>query len=343
MNFFQLSKNKSFIIAEVGVNHNGDENLAIKMTESAIESGADCVKFQTFKAENLILKDAPKAKYQLLNTPKSESQFQMLKKLELKKNTYLKLKKICEQKNVLFLSTPYSFEDVDFLSKIKVKAFKLASIHTFEPHFIKYVAKKNKPIFFSSGMASYKDVQLAIKTFKYYSKKKEFALMQCNSNYPSKIEDSNLNVLLEYKKISKIVGYSDHTANNLSAIVALSLGARVFEKHFTIDKRLCGPDQSSSYNVNEFKKYIKDLRDTEKILGNKIKKITKSEKLNFFAMRRTLVAKTDIKKGTQINEKDIALKRPLLGLKPNEIKKIIGKKTKYNLLKDTVFRINDFN
>lgn len=345
MNFFRKSKNnnKSFIIAEVGVNHNGNENLAIKMTESAIKSGADCVKFQTFKAENLILKNAPKANYQLLNTPKNETQFQMLKKLELKKNTYLKLKKICEHKNILFLSTPYSFEDVDFLSKINVKAFKLASIHTFEPHFIKYVAKKNKPIFFSSGMANFKDVQLAIKTFKKNSKNKKFVLMQCNTNYPSKIEESNLNVLLEYKKFSKIIGYSDHTKDNLSAIVAYSLGARVFEKHFTIDKKLKGPDQSSSYNINEFKKYVNDIRKAEKSLGDKNKKITKSEKLNFFAMRRTLVITNDIQKGTTINESHITLKRPLLGLEPNKINCIVGKKTKRYLSKDTVVKLNDFD
>lgn len=343
MNLFKKhKKNRSFIIAEVGVNHNGKEDLAIKMTEAAIKSGADCVKFQTFKAENLILKNAPKAEYQLLNTPKKESQFQMLKKLELEEKTYIKLKKICEFNNVLFLSTPYSFEDVDFLLKIKVKAFKLASIHTFEPHFIKYVAKKNKPIFFSSGMANSQDVSLAIKTFKKYSRNKKFVLMQCNTNYPSKIEESNLNVLSEYKKISKIIGYSDHTKSNLSAVVAYSLGARVFEKHFTINKKLSGPDQSSSYDINQFKKYVEDIRNAEKSLGDKNKKITKSEKLNFFAMRRTLVAKNNIKKDTLINENHIALKRPLVGLDPAQINNIIGKKTKRYLPKDTVIKINDF-
>jgi N-acetylneuraminate synthase/N,N'-diacetyllegionaminate synthase len=200
------SKGKVFVIAEIGVNHNGKIDLAKKLIIKAAEAGADCVKFQTFSANNLVNKKAIKAPYQIKNTNRKENQYEMLKKLELKRKHYPELIKLCKKKRLVFMSTPYNFDDVDFLHKIRVSAFKLSSMHLPETEFIKYVAKKNKPIIMSTGMGTVEEISTAINTMR-KTKNKKLVLMQCTTNYPAKLKDSNLLVLPQLKKNSIVAPF----------------------------------------------------------------------------------------------------------------------------------------
>ena len=328
--------NSVFIIAEAGVNHNGDLNLARQLVIEAKRCGADCVKFQTFKAERVVTKDAPKAKYQMKTTDSDESQIDMLKKCELKKEYYQELMELCKKENIIFLSTPYNIEDVDFLDSFDVPAFKLASIHAVEPYFINYVAKKGKPIILSTGMATLSEVAQAVQTIR-ETGNEDFVLLQCTTNYPSRHEDANLQAMETMRdSFDVIVGYSDHTEDDTACIAAIALGAKVIEKHFTIDKTLLGPDHSSSADSNEFSDLVKNIINTEKVLGSNKKEPCEIEKKNAIGMRRSLVAKTDIAKGEVITENLLTFKRPATGISPNEIGKIVGKKTAVAIQMDTI-------
>jgi len=326
-------KNKAFIIAEIGVNHNGKLKIAKKLIDKAILCGADCVKFQTFKAEYVANKKTKLANYQIKNKVKERNQFDMLKKLELSEQVFKKLYLYCKKKKIEFLSTPVSFSDVDFLNRLGVNAFKLASMHASEPEFINYVASKNKPIIASTGMCNIEEVKTMIKIFK-KSKNNKICILQCTSNYPSKIEESNINVLNEYKKFGYNIGYSDHTTNSISAIVALSLGAKVFEKHFTLNKSMKGPDHKASLNPNELKKYIEDIRLAEKSLGNSAKMPTKSELNTRILARRSLATAKKIKKGQKLSIDYIKFIRPATGIKVKKLKSVLNKRVLKDLEKD---------
>ena len=338
----KIGKNyPTFIIAEVGVNHNGDLELAKKLIKEAARCGADCVKFQTFKAEKLVLNNAPKANYQLQTTPNNESQLEMLKKLEMNYDKYFEIIKCCENEGVLFLSTPYNIEDVDFLEKLGVPAYKLASLHAAEPWFARYVAKKNKPIFLSTGMASLSEIEMTVQSIKETGNDK-LIILQCTTNYPSKIEDTNLLAMITMEeKFNNIIGYSDHTEEDIACIASVALGARVIEKHFTLDKSLPGPDHTTSYTPIEFQNLVKNIRDTEKSLGSSIKQPCDIEKINMKSMRRSVVAKYNIEKGVKIIDSMIALKRPSTGISPIDLDKILGKKTKNKIFKDQMFKWHD--
>ena len=212
----------------------------------------------------------------------------MLKNLELEKNFYPRLIRICKKLKIEFLSTPYNFEDVEFLHKLKVNAYKFSSMHLTETKFIEYVCKKKKPVILSTGMSQTSEIKEAIKTVR-KSKNKQLILLQCTTNYPSKIEDSNILCLKSFKKKFKcIIGYSDHTTSNISAITAIALGAKVIEKHFTLDKKLRGPDHICSYNPKEFRSYVHDIRAAEVSLGEEKKKLSPIEKKNVKIMRRSI-------------------------------------------------------
>lgn len=320
-----------FIIAEAGVNHNGDLNIAKELVKQAKLSGADCVKFQTFKAERLITKNAPKADYQNKTTDPRESQFDMLKKIELPKEMHLELIQYCNELDILFMSTAYNVEDVDFLDELEVDAFKLASISAAEPSFVKYTAKKNKPIILSTGMATMSEIDEAVRACRDVENL-DLILLQCTTNYPSKSEDSNILAMDTIKKAFEIeVGYSDHTKSDISCIAAVALGAKVIEKHFTIDKSLPGPDHSSSLTPDEFKRLVKNIRETEQCLGSRIKTPTDIEIINSIGMRRSIVVKKPIKKGITITEDFLTFKRPADGIKPSMIDYFLGKKANKNL------------
>lgn len=334
---------KTYIIAEAGVNHNGDIKIAHKLIEEAKKAGADCVKFQTFKAENLVTKNSPKAKYQLKVTDNKESQFDMLKSLELNYNDYKELIKHCKKLNIDFMSTPYSFEDVDFLMKLNVDSFKIASGQLTELPFLEYVSKNKKPIFLSTGMSSMSEVEAAVEIITKNSNSK-LVIFQCTTNYPSKISEANINVIDSFKSIPNIkVGYSDHVINNYACYAAVSKGVYAIEKHFTIDKLLPGPDHSCSLNPEQFEDLVYGIRQIEKSLGSFTKVPTKMESENILGMKRSLVYKKSIKKGTKLTLKHFSFKRPMNGLIPNNIEYFIGKQLNKNVSEDQLANFNDIS
>ena len=285
---------KVFIIAEAGVNHNGQLDLAFQLVDKAVEIGADCVKFQTFKTENIVTKTSPKANYQMLVTDKSESQFDMLKKLELQKEDFKKIKAYCSQKGIQFLSTPYNAEDADLLNELGVEAFKIASGQLVELPFLKHVARFGKQMIISTGMANLSEVFAAVQAIRSVGNN-DIIVLQCNTDYPSKIEETNIKAMLTMRdSIGVRVGYSDHVPNNYACYAAVALGAEVIEKHFTLDKNMEGPDHSCSLEPIEFKELIQGVRNVEKCLGTGIKTPSQSEKNNTYGMRRSLVARKHI-------------------------------------------------
>lgn len=338
----KISENsRTFIIAEAGVNHNGDINLALKLIKAAKRAGADCVKFQTFCADNLVTEQAPKAKYQLKTTNPHESQKEMLRKLELPFNDYLKLIRYAEEEDIIFLSTPYNFEDVDFLKKLKVAAYKLASMHLVELPMVEYTAKKQKPVFLSTGMSTMNEIVKASQVF-IETGNKNLILLQCTTNYPAKFSDANLRTMHQIsKKTGAMVGYSDHTEGIEACVLAVAAGACVTEKHFTLDKNLPGPDQSSSASPDEFTEMAARIRQAEIILGFSNKTISSDEKRNIIGMRRSIATKFFIPRGTIITKKNVGFKRPAAGLSPNLLGKILGRKAKKDIPADTLLNRND--
>lgn len=332
-----------FIIAEIGVNHNGSLKLAKKLIDLAKLNKAHCVKFQTYNPKNLVSNNAKKAPYQIKNTKqKKESQFDMLKKLQLSYPDHLELVRYCKIKKMIFLSTPYNFEDVDLLERLNVPAFKLASMHLTELSFIEYVAKKRKPVILSTGMSDIKQIKEAVIILKRYLNNK-FILMQCTTDYPAKINEANINVLKEFKKLFKChLGYSDHTESNVSAISAISLGAVAIEKHITLNKRLPGPDHKCSLNPKEFSNYTKDILAAKISLGSSKKKISLNEKKNVKFMRRSIYSKEYIKKGKKISLSDLEFKRPENGIPSSKAKNILGAVATKDIFSNTLLNKNFF-
>ena len=331
-----MQRKKVYIIAEAGVNHNGRLDMAYRLIDKAKEIGADCVKFQTFKAAQIVTATSPKAQYQLQVTDAGESQYDMLKKLELQKEDFKKLKDYCLVLKIDFMSTPYNFEDADLLNEIGVDTFKIASGQVAEIPFLKYVASFQKRMIVSTGMATLQEVEEAVKAIQ-GTGNFNIVILQCNTDYPSKIEDTNLLAMLSMRDALKVeVGYSCHVPNNYACFAAVALGAQMIEKHFTLDKTLPGPDHSCSLEPHAFKELIEGIRNVEKCLGNGIKSPSESEQKNTYGMRRSLVARTDLKKGTILRAEHIAFKRPMNGLSPN-YEQILGTKLKTDMLADEPF------
>lgn len=317
---------KTYIIAEVGVNHNGDISIARDLIKKAKESGADCVKFQTFKASQIVTKSAPKAKYQLKVTDSKESQFEMLKKLELDFEAYLDLIKYCKEIEIDFLSTPYNIEDLNFLENLGVNSYKIASGQLTEIPFIKSVAKKGKKMLLSTGMGTLSDVFDAVEAIRSEGNN-DIIVLQCTTNYPSKIEDANILAMNTIKEACGVkVGYSDHVANNFACYAAVALGAELIEKHFTLDKNMEGPDHSCSLTPSEFNEMVSGIRNIEMSLGSKIKRPSQIEVENSFGMKRGMVLIKEIEAGTLLTEEHIGFKRPLKGIPINMLSVVLGKK-----------------
>lgn len=318
-------RSKVYIIAEAGVNHNGDIDIALKLIDAAKNAGADCVKFQTFKAEQIVTQHSPKAKYQLEVTDQKESQFEMLKKLELKTDDYKILLQRCKDKKIDFLSTPYNKEDVDFLVSLGVDGFKIASGQLTELPFLRYSASKGKKMIISTGMATMADVFNAVEAIRSVGND-NIVVLQCTTNYPSRIEDTNLLAMISMKDACKVrVGYSDHVENNYACLAAVALGAEIIEKHFTLDKNMEGPDHSSSLTKAEFEVLVNGIRNIERCLGSGLKIPSSREVENTYGMKRSLVVIKDVEKGSVISEELIGFKRPSNGLPVNYLDGIIGK------------------
>lgn len=338
-NKFVGENHPSFIITEAGVNHNGDITLAKKLVDVAVNASADAVKFQTFKSENLIVSDANSPDYVNRNLGKKIKQLEIIKKYELKYSDFEKLKKYCDTKNIIFLSTPHSFDAIDFLEDL-VSAYKFGSGDITNIPALEHAAKKGKPLILGTGMSTMKEVKTAIDAIKSIGNK-QIVTLHCTTNYPSLLDEVNLNAMMSMKKELKcLVGYSDHTSSILVPSIAVALGATIIEKHFTIDKKLPGPDHKASLEPEELKNMIKQIRETERILGSFEKKPTLSEQKIMDLVRKSIVAEEEIEKGTKINEKMLGFKRPGTGLKPSDLDKIIGKKAKKTIVKDEILKID---
>ncbi|MCR4335259.1 MAG: N-acetylneuraminate synthase [archaeon] len=332
---------RAFIIAEAGVNHNGSFRIAKKLVDEAVVAGVDAIKFQTFSADRLVTIDAPKADYQKKNTHNSASQYSMLKKLELSEKNQTALKKYCDSKKIIFLSTPHSgIEDVDFLSNLNVEAFKISSADLTNIPLIEYAAKKRKPIILSTGMSSFEEISKAVNAIRKRGNK-QIILLQCTTSYPCPPEDVNLLAMKTMEKKFKLhIGFSDHTTGLLAAQLAVAMGAKVIEKHFTLDKNMPGPDHCASINPKQLSEFVLGIRLVEKILGSEKKTVLQSEKSNLKTIRKGIYVAQSILKGTKITRKMLCIKRPFAGLLPEKIVSIIGKKAVKNLEKDTPLKKN---
>ena len=339
--FLSLYK-KPFIIAEAGVNHNGDLENALRLVDIAKNSGADAIKFQNFKSKKVVSESLSKAVYQRENTQNKDNMITMLKNLELSNLHFEKIKKYCDKKKIIFFSTPANIEDLKFLQKLNVKLFKMASYQIIEFDLLNKYISLNKPLIISNGMATEAETENLISYIISKNFLKYISLMHCVTNYPAKAEDYNLNYLSTIKNYGCKVGLSDHTENDDLALIAVSLGADIVEKHFTIDKSMEGPDHKCSYEPHELKKYIGKLKNVQKILGKNKKIINFNEKNNIFYMRRSYHAAKDIRKGDIITRDKIQLLRPYSGVKPFDLKKILKKRIKKNVKRNQKLLLSYF-
>lgn len=332
-----------FIIAEAGVNHNGDVGLARKLIDTAKESGADAVKFQTYKAEEIATRNAEKAGYQRETTGAHESQFEMLKHLELSQRDFRGLFDYARKKGIIFLSTPFDAESVDFLEGLGVPAFKVGSGEVTNFPLLKHIAQKKKPIILSTGMATLEEVKKALDIIK-EAGEEETVLLHCVSSYPAKIEDMNLKAMATLRDAFRLpVGLSDHSLGITIPIAATALGACIIEKHFTLDKNLPGPDHRASLEPEELKQMVTAIRDVEKAMGDGIKKPTKDEEENKKVGRRSIVAKVNIPCGTIITEDMLDIKRPGTGLEPRHLSIVVGRKAKEDIGRDKLVTFDKLN
>jgi N,N'-diacetyllegionaminate synthase len=319
--------NKTFIIAEAGVNHNGSLKKALKLIDVAAAAGANAIKFQTFRAENLATDYASKAEYQKYKSLKKETQFQMLKNLELTDAMHKTCFKECKRKKIIFISSAFDIESLNYLKKFKLSYFKVPSGEITNLPYLKVLGKFKKKIILSTGMSCISEIKKALKTLiTNGAKKNNITLMQCTSAYPAPYEEINLNTIDTLKRIFNLsVGFSDHSLGVQASIAAVALGAKIIEKHLTLNKKLEGPDHRASLDPKEFKYMVQSIRIVEKTLGDKIKKITKSEKKNIKIIRKSIVAKKNIKIGDKFSKENITTKRPQGGIPPLYWEKVIGK------------------
>lgn len=313
-----------FVIAEAGVNHNGNIYLAKQLIDAASEAGADAVKFQTFQADKLVCKAAKKADYQTKTTNSEETQYEMIQKLELTHHMHRELIEYCEKKKIMFLSSPFDIESIKFLAKLGVQIFKVPSGEITDLPYLREIAKLRKKVFISTGMSNLNEVKEAVSVLK-HNGTDDITLLQCNTQYPTPMPDVNLLAMVEMgKQTGLAVGYSDHTQGIEIPIAAVALGAKVIEKHFTLDKNMEGPDHKASLEPYELKQMVAGIRKIELALGNGIKQLSESEKANVEVARKSIVASTQIKKGELFTEANITTKRPGNGISPMRWDEILG-------------------
>lgn len=313
-----------FVIAEAGVNHNGDISTAKKLIDAACDAGADAVKFQTFKAENLVCKTAEKAEYQLETTDSTETQYDMLKKLELTRQMHEELMQYCNEKKIMFLSTPFDRESIRLLSDLGIKIFKIPSGEITNLPYLKEIARQQKRIILSTGMSNMDEVKAAVAVLR-ENGAKDITLLHCNTQYPTPMTDVNLLAMVKMRdELGLPVGYSDHTQGIEIPIAAAALGAAVIEKHFTLDRNMEGPDHKASLEPKELKQMVEGIRNVESALGNGIKQMSESEKSNIDIVRKSIVAAVKIEKGEKFTETNLTTKRPGTGINPMRWDEIIG-------------------
>ena len=312
-----------YIIAEAGVNHNGDINLAYQLVDAAKAAGVDCIKFQTFKSENLVSHTAQKADYQKAATGDS-SQQDMLKQLELSFDQFVRLKKYCDEKGICFLSTPFDFESIEFLDSIDMPFWKIPSGEVTNYPYLVALAKTGKPVVMSTGMCEMREIEDAIRVLR-ENGTSEIKLLHCNTEYPTPYEDVNLRAMKTLGDAFGVeVGYSDHTKGIEVPIAAVAMGATIIEKHFTLDRNMEGPDHKASLEPQELAQMVDSIRHIEKALGTGDKKPSPSERKNMAVARKSIVAAKRISAGDILTEENITVKRPGSGICPMRWQEVLG-------------------
>jgi len=324
--------NKIFLIAEIGVNHNGDMQLARRMIAAAKSSGADAVKFQTFTAEALVSQGTPKVRYQESTTSPSESHYEMIEKLELKRKDHFLLKSYCDKVGIEFLSTPYDVNSAKFLhEELDVRLFKTASADIVDLPLHQYIASTGKHSLVSVGMATLGEIEDVVDIYRSPGSQNP-TLLHCVSNYPCADESLNLNVMMTLKNAFQLqVGYSDHSIGCEAAVLSVALGAKIIEKHFTLDRNLAGPDHMASSTPQEFAELNIAVRRAEKMLGSPVKRCQDEEKQMSSVSRKSITLGCDLRAGDRLDRNNLVLRRPGTGLSAKELEKVIGMKVKSDL------------
>lgn len=340
MTFREL--NKSYIIAEIGVNHAGSVDVAKKMISAAKSAGADAVKFQTFTAESLVTHGTPKVKYQETTTAASEDHFNMIKNLEFKNEDHPAIFEYCKSLDIDFISTPYDIESANFLDKLGVSIFKVASADIVDLPLHRFLALTKKPVIIATGMATLGEIETVVNIYR-ESENFNICLLHCVSNYPCSDESLNLRAMNTIADSFHLpMGFSDHSVGDLAASLSIALGAKVVEKHFTLDKNMIGPDHKASSTPEEFASLVRMIRLTEIMLGSPFKRPQQEEAQMALVSRKSIVAKFDLPKGHTISESDLTLKRPGTGIYSKSLDEIIGKKTAKDVPANKLISWHDF-
>ncbi|MEG1800662.1 MAG: N-acetylneuraminate synthase [Oscillospiraceae bacterium] len=314
------------IIAEAGVNHNGSLELAKKMAEVAKEAGADIVKYQTAVPELVVSRFAPKAEYQKETTGAQESQLEMVKKIHFGFDAHRQLKEYCDEIGIMYLSTPFDMESIEFLKSLDMPVWKIPSGEITNLPYLERVAQLKKPLIMSTGMCEIFEVKEALEVL-YKNGADDVTILHCNTEYPTPLKDANVRAMLDLQRnFGTKIGYSDHTLGLAAPLAAVSLGATIIEKHFTLDKTMEGPDHAASMNPQELCQLVKAIRETELVLGSGVKTVTQSEAKNKDVARKSIVAKVAIKKGETLTEKNLTVKRPGSGISPMRWYEVLGTK-----------------
>lgn len=333
---------KTIIIAEAGVNHNGDMALARQLVDAAADAGADYVKFQTFRTEDLVSKNTALAEYQKKNIGRDNGdQFDMLKKLELTETDHFELMDYCRKRGISFLSTAFDLESLKFLHSLRLDYWKIPSGEITNYPYLKTIAEYGGKVIMSTGMCAISDISDAIDVLTRYGLKREdISLLHCNTEYPTPLQDVNLNAMVEMRReFDLATGYSDHTKGIEVPIAAVALGATIIEKHFTLDRNMYGPDHAASLEPDELKTMVTFVRNVEKALGSASKIITESERKNIRIARKSIVAAVNISEGDTFSEQNLCVKRPGTGISPMRWEQVIGRKAKRNFMPDEQIEI----
>lgn len=342
---FQIGEgNPCFIIAEAGVNHNGNMKLAHNLIDAAAEAGVDAIKFQSFVTEDFVTPEAQKARYQVETTGQNGGQFAMLKSLELSKDQQKELKTHCDETGILYLCTPYEEKSADLLEEIGVAAYKIASTDTANIPFLRYIARKDIPVILSTGMSFLGEVEESVNELKLHGLDGKIIILQCTSEYPAPIRDVNLLVMKTMElAFGCPVGFSDHTPGIGASPWAVAAGACVIEKHFTLDRNMTGPDHRSSIELKELAELVRTIRNVEAALGDGIKRLTPSEIENKLRMQKSIVATRPLAAGETILETDLTCKRPGSGLPPKWFDRVVGRKAAKKIQKGEILELRSIN
>lgn len=339
--------NHTLIIAEAGVNHNGSIEIAKQLVDRAVEAGADYIKFQTFKASKLVTKAAKQAEYQQKNIGREgDTQYQMLKKLELSPESHEVLIAYCKERGIKFFSTAFDFDSIEYLHSLDLGLWKIPSGEVTNYPFLKRIASFNEKTILSTGMCDLQDVRAAVDAlYKNGLSKENLTLLHCNTEYPTPFEDVNLKAMDALRKEFGVeVGYSDHTKGIEVPIAAVALGASVIEKHFTLDRNMEGPDHKASLEPDELKAMVSAIRNIEKAVGGDgTKHVSESERKNITIARKSIVAACDIKAGEIFTEENLTVKRPGTGISPMQWEEVIGLKAIRNFAEDEIIEVEDKN